>query len=102
MEEKKEMGLIEKRAKLIEYQNQISWIASEYAKKHRDDAGNYSWEKHLSVMLYENLRSIICQIKDLGLEKYLSDAYKENCKELLLRLGCDVNDSKQLNPMETF
>lgn len=102
MEEKKEMSLIEKRARLIEYQNQISWIASEYAKKHRDDVDNYSWEEGLSVMLYENLRSIICQIKDLGLEKYLSDAYKESCKRLLFSLICHVNDSKRLNPMETF
>ena len=102
MEEKKEMSLIEKRAKLIEFQNQISWIASEYAKKHRNYAGKYSWEEHLSVMLYENLRSIICQIKDLGLEKYLSDAYKESCKGLLFSLVCDVNDAKRLNPVETF
>lgn len=102
MEEKKEMSLIEKRAKLIEYQNQISWIASEYAKKHRDGADNYSWEEHLSVMLYENLRSIIYQIKDLDLERFLSDAYKKSCNTLLFSLCCEVNDPKQLNAVETF
>lgn len=89
MEEKKEMSLIEKRAKLIEFQNQISWIASEYAKisKIKSDTSYYT-EDNFSIILSENLVSIIRQINALSLEELLSDEYKSVCNDLLCRMQC--------------
>ena len=91
MEENKEMNLVAKKAKLIEYQNQISWIASEYAKMQRcDDCHTYSWEKNLRVALYENLNSIMSQIKELELQDYLSDRYKKMIIDLQMSLRSKV------------
>ena len=90
MEEKKEMSLIEKRTKLIEFQNQISWIASQYAKinKSKTNEVSYYTEDNFSIILSENLASIIRQINALGLEELLSDEYKSTCNDLLCRMQC--------------
>ena len=90
MEEKKEMSLIEKRAKLIEFQNQISWIASEYAKMSKSKINEivYCTEDNFSIILSENLGSIMRQINGLGLEELLSDEYKSTCNDLLCRMKC--------------
>lgn len=93
MEEKKEMSLIEKRAKLIEYQNQISWIASEYSKMPMHNERFLSGrEKCLRVALYENLNSIISYIKALRLQDYLSDAYKKMIRDLQITLRCNIDN----------
>ncbi len=103
MEENKEMNLIAKKAKLIEYQNQISWIASEYAKAQRQvDFPRYSWEEDFCVAMYENLNSIISQIKACGLQDYLSNAYKKMIKDLQMSLRCQVENSKELNVVQEF
>ena len=103
MEEKKEMSLIEKRAKLIGFQNQISWIASEYAKiQRRDTHVIYGWEEKLCVALYENLNSIISQIKALKLQYCLNEIYKEMIRDLQLSLSYKVENSKELSFVQEF
>ena len=91
--EEKEINLIAKKAKLIEYQNQISWIASEYAKMPMHNEHFLSGrEKFLRVALYENLNSIISHIKALRLQDYLSDAYKKMIRDLQIALRCNIDN----------
>ena len=97
-----EENLLQKRAKLIEYQNQISWIASEYAKQQRRDGlHKFSWEKNFRVALYENLNSIVLQIKSLRLQDYLSDAYKQMIIDLQISLRCNI-DNLEISVVQNF
>ena len=101
MEEKNEMNLIAKKAKLIEYQNQISWIASEYTKAQRIvDFPRYTWEEDFCVAMYENLNSIVSQIKELELQDYLNERYKEMIKDLQLSIRCQVEKTKELSSVK--
>ena len=93
MEEKNEMNLIAKKAKLIEFQNQISCIASEYSKMPMHNESYLSGrEKFLRVAMYENLNSVISQIKALRLQDYLSDAYKKMIRDLQIALRCNIDN----------
>ena len=85
METNNKMNLIEKKARLIQYQNQISWIAGESLKYH---AEKYAYaqisirsENYKNILL-ENLISIVDQIKEEGLDVYLSESYKKEINYL--------------------
>ena len=97
MEEKKEMSLIEKRAKLIEYQNQISWITSEYSQIKKDsDNFTRKYDTDSIAIMYENLANIIIQIKDEELDKYLSPIYKKTINGLMASLEVNSQHYSEL------
>ncbi|MBQ8615185.1 MAG: hypothetical protein IJ415_01290 [Clostridia bacterium] len=96
MEENKEMNLVAKRAKLIEYQNQISWIVCEYEKmknvKYRD-----KWFKAKAVVLYENLNTIVEQINEESLDCYINCEYARTINGILDDLKFYTEVSKRVS-----
>ena len=81
MEEKNEMNLIAKKAKLIEYQNQISWISSECIKI--DEKNPTPETANHCELLRLNLLSIIEYLKVSDLSKDLTRFEKEEINKLL-------------------
>lgn len=96
MEERKEMSLIEKRAKLIEYQNQISWIVCEYDKL-KDVRYHNKWTKAIAIALYENLNTIVKQINDECLCPSLSNEYRRMINGVLDDLKFYTEASKSVS-----
>ena len=64
-------NLLQKRAKLIEYQNQISWIVCEYEKLKNVKYAE-KWTKAKCVALYENLNTIVDLMNDECLFEFIS------------------------------
>ena len=75
-----EENLVVKRAKLIEYQNRISWIAIQYRNIF---IKNSVIDNETCVILYENLNSILLNLKEEGLFSYLSGEYERSINSLL-------------------
>lgn len=73
-------NLIVKRAKLIEYQNQISWITIQCRNIF---IKNSVMDYETCVILYENLNSILLNLKEEGLFSYLSGEYERSINSLL-------------------
>ena len=96
MEEKKEMRFIEKRAKLIEYQNQISWIVCEYEKL-KDVKYHDKWFKAKAITLYENLNTIVEQINDESLDCYINCEYARTINGVLDDLKFYTDASKSVS-----
>ena len=90
MEEKKEMGLIEKRAKLIEFQNQISWISSECIKI--DEKNPTPETANHCELLRLNLLLIIEYLKETSLSKCLSRFEKQEINKLLHLIDKKLDD----------
>lgn len=100
MEDNKEMNLVARRvarrAKLIEYQNQISWIVCEYEKmknvKYCD-----KWFKVKAVVLYENLNTIVEQINEESLDCYINCEYARTINGVLDDLKFYTEASKSVS-----
>ena len=43
------------------------------------------------ILMYENLNSIILQIKEEGLQTNLNERYKRSCRELVRRIKGKIN-----------
>ena len=82
-------SFISDRALLISYQNQISWIASEFAKIKREineDGSMPIYDENLCILLYENLNTIVAELKENKLNNKMSLGYKKICNDMLVEL----------------
>ena len=81
-----EQNLLQKkanlRAKLIGYQNQISWILCEYEKLKNVKLVD-KWIKAKSVALYENLNTIVDLMNDECLFEFISSEYSRTINGVL-------------------
>lgn len=80
-----EENLLQKRAKIIEYKNQISKICSEYVFLLKEKTWN-DFDYGYLIILYENLNEILIQMKDEGLLMRLSPMYIKSVKSFLCSL----------------
>lgn len=89
-------NLVTKRTKLIEYQNQISWIVCEYEKMNNEKHHDMRF-KAKAITLYENLNTIVEQINAEGLDCYVNCEFARVINSVLDNLKIDTELSKKVS-----
>ena len=90
-------SLVIKRAKLIEYQNQISWIVCECEKITKNVHLRDKWYKVKAIALYENLNTIVAQINAEGLDCYVNSEYAREINSVLDDLKICTEASRKVS-----